>query len=91
MEKLKEYANNRGIQLIGDLPFYVALDSVDVWANRELFLLEEDGTPKELQVLRRMHFQRMDKVGKSSIQLEPDGRRWICLVAGAYVRTCKAV
>lgn len=46
MEKLKEYANNRGIQLIGDLPFYVALDSVDVWANRELFLLEEDGTPK---------------------------------------------
>ena len=45
-KKLKEYANNRGIQLIGDLPFYVALDSVDVWANRELFLLEEDGTPK---------------------------------------------
>lgn len=45
-KKLKEYANNRGIQLIGDLPFYVALDSVDVWTNRELFLLEEDGTPK---------------------------------------------
>lgn len=42
---LKNYANNRGIQLIGDMPFYVAADSVDVWANQELFLLKADGTP----------------------------------------------
>lgn len=44
-EQLKKYANSRGIQLIGDLPFYVALDSADVWANRENFLLNEDGSP----------------------------------------------
>lgn len=31
--------------MIGDLPFYVAADSVDVWVNRRLFLLEKDGTP----------------------------------------------
>lgn len=43
---LKNYANSRGIQIIGDLPFYAALDSADVWANRELFLLEKNGMPK---------------------------------------------
>ena len=88
-KKLKEYANNRGIQLIGDLPFYVALDSVDVWANRELFLLEEDGMPKELQVLRRMHFQRMDKSGEVQYTTGADGRRWICLVAGGMLEHAK--
>ena len=43
---LKEYAQSRGIKLIGDMPFYIGADSADVWANRELFLLNEDGTPK---------------------------------------------
>lgn len=38
--KLKQYAAARGIQIIGDMPLYLALDSADVWANRELFLLE---------------------------------------------------
>ena len=31
--KLKEYANEKGIQIIGDVPIYVALDSSDAWAN----------------------------------------------------------
>lgn len=43
---LKNYANSRGVQIIGDLPFYVAADSADTWANRQLFILEKDGTPK---------------------------------------------
>ena len=34
---LKKYANDRGIQIIGDIPFYVSLDSVDVWMQPELF------------------------------------------------------
>ena len=38
---LKEYAHSKNIQFIGDLPIYVALDSVDVWANPEAFLLVE--------------------------------------------------
>lgn len=40
---LKRYANGRGIQLIGDMPFYVAYDSVDVWTHRELFQLDGEG------------------------------------------------
>lgn len=45
---LKAYANERGISLIGDLPIYVSLDSVDVWANSELFQLDGNKVPKEV-------------------------------------------
>jgi 4-alpha-glucanotransferase len=37
---LKEYANSRGIAMIGDFPIYVSLDSADVWANQEIFRLK---------------------------------------------------
>ncbi|NLV87002.1 MAG: 4-alpha-glucanotransferase [Clostridiales bacterium] len=46
--RLKTYANQRGISIIGDLPIYVSSDSVDVWANHEQFQLDEDRRPKEL-------------------------------------------
>lgn len=42
---LKNYANAKGIMIIGDMPIYVGLDSADVWRHQENFLLEEDGTP----------------------------------------------
>jgi len=40
---LKKYANSRNILLIGDLPFYAALDSADVWSSPELFRMDEQG------------------------------------------------
>lgn len=40
---LKRACGERGIRLMGDLPIYVAHDSADVWANRELFQLDERG------------------------------------------------
>jgi 4-alpha-glucanotransferase len=43
---LRAAAEARGVGLIGDLPFYPALDSADVWANRELFDLGRDGRPR---------------------------------------------
>ena len=42
---LKAYANENEIRIIGDVPIFVAFDSADVWANRELFFLDEDGGP----------------------------------------------
>ena len=42
---LKEYANRKGIEIIGDIPIYVAFDSADTWANPELFQLDEDNQP----------------------------------------------
>ena len=44
-DRLKSYANRNGIEIIGDIPLYVALDSADVWAHRDLFLLNEMGNP----------------------------------------------
>jgi len=42
---LKTYANKKGIQIIGDIPIYVAMDSADTWAHPELFQLDEANTP----------------------------------------------
>ncbi|WP_049986608.1 4-alpha-glucanotransferase [Halobellus rufus] len=42
---LRRYADEHGIDLVGDLPIYVALDSADVWANPEAFDLTDEGGP----------------------------------------------
>ena len=44
--KLKTYANDRGVEIVGDIPIFVAYDSSDVWDNREVFQLNKDGSPK---------------------------------------------
>ena len=43
--ELRKYANDNGIYIIGDLPIYVALDSADVWANPQMFQLDEELIP----------------------------------------------
>jgi 4-alpha-glucanotransferase len=43
--RLKKYANERGVRVIGDMPIFVAHDSADVWSRRELFKLDETGSP----------------------------------------------
>jgi 4-alpha-glucanotransferase len=43
--KLRAYAHERGIQIIGDLPIFVANDSADVWAHPELFFMDKAGNP----------------------------------------------
>lgn len=43
--RLKEYANSNGIEIIGDIPIYMGYDSVDVWANQGEFQLDENLTP----------------------------------------------
>lgn len=43
--ELKKYANDKGIEIIGDIPIYVAYDSSDVWSKPELFCLNKDGSP----------------------------------------------
>ncbi len=42
---LKAYANAKGISIMGDMPFYVGLDSQDVWENQKSFLLDEEANP----------------------------------------------
>lgn len=62
-DKLKKYANKEGIRIIGDIPIYVALDSCDVWANPELFQLDEEKNPKAI-------------AGCPPDAFSADGQRW---------------
>lgn len=43
--KLKKYANEKGIKIIGDIPIYASMDSADVWAEPSLFQLDKDAVP----------------------------------------------
>lgn len=61
--KLKKYANDQGIKIIGDIPIYVALDSCDVWANSTLFQLDEEKNPKAI-------------AGCPPDAFSADGQRW---------------
>ena len=61
--ELKVYANSKGIKIIGDIPIYVSLDSSDVWANKELFLLDENNIPKSIAGVPPDYFT-------------PDGQLW---------------
>ena len=61
--EMKRYATQRHISIIGDIPIYAALDSADVWANRELYQLDEEGYP-------------IDVAGCPPDYFSPDGQKW---------------
>ena len=46
--KLKAYSNSKGVKIIGDIPLYVSFDSVDVWANQDIFLLDSNAKPTQV-------------------------------------------
>lgn len=43
---LREYANSRGVKLMGDLPMFMAADSADIWANKSMFMIDHEGKQK---------------------------------------------
>ena len=43
--RIKKYANEKGIKICGDMPIFVAFESADVWANQSQFLLDSKGNP----------------------------------------------
>ena len=47
-DKLKAYADEKGIRFIGDVPIYVAIDSADVWSEPQFFLLDENYAPADV-------------------------------------------
>lgn len=61
--KLKEYANSRGVKILGDIPIYVGRDSVDVWANPGVFCLDENYIPNLVS-------------GVPPDDFSPDGQLW---------------
>ena len=45
---LQQHADNAGVQLFGDMPIYIALDSADAWAHPEILLIDRDGMPSRV-------------------------------------------
>ncbi len=45
-DRILTYAHRKNVKIIGDLPFYVAMDSADSWSHPEVFMMEKDLTPK---------------------------------------------
>ncbi|HHT96572.1 MAG TPA: 4-alpha-glucanotransferase [Clostridiales bacterium] len=79
---LKEFANDNEIKIMGDIPFYVGVDSLDVWANQENFLLDENGNPSFVAGVPPDFFSETGQRWGNPIydwdQLERDGYRfWI--------------
>lgn len=77
---LRRYAGERGIRLIGDIPIFVALDSADVWAHPELFILDERGFPTVVAGVPPDYFSATgQRWGNPLYQWEAiaaDGYRW---------------
>lgn len=47
-KSIKTYANNHNINIIGDIPIFPAMDSADIWANRNIFKINENGLPSHV-------------------------------------------
>lgn len=60
--RLKNYANENGVKIIGDIPLYVAYDSADVWAYPELFQLDEDLKPTKVAGVPPDYFSRFGQL-----------------------------
>ena len=79
---LKEYANKKGIRIIGDIPFYVSGDSADVWCNPELFKLSEDFVPEVVAGVPPDQFSEDGQLWGNPIynwtRHRADGYQWWC-------------
>lgn len=78
--RLAAYANERGVRIIGDLPIFVAHDSADVWANRELFYLDEQGQPTKVAGVPPDYFSETGQLWGNPLYrwdvMAQDGYRW---------------
>jgi 4-alpha-glucanotransferase len=79
-DELKEYAHAKGVGLIGDLPFFVSPDSSDVWANPELFLLDEGRRPRFVAGVPPDYFSAQGQLWGNPVYdwdaLRSTGYRW---------------
>src|SRR5262249_24073909 len=79
-DQLKAYAHSKGVRLIGVLPFFVSPDSSDVWANPELFLLDENRRPRFVAGVPPDYFSAQGQLWGNPVYnwdaLRATGYRW---------------
>ena len=78
---LKEYANGKGIRIIGDLPIYIAMDSCEIWAEPDQFQLKEsDLMPSDVAGVPPDYFSKNGQLWGNPLynwkRMKADGYRW---------------
>jgi len=77
---LKQYANRKGVRIIGDIPIFVAYDSADVWAHPELFHLDENRNPNVVAGVPPDYFSQTGQLWGNPLYrwdaMKRDGFRW---------------
>ena len=77
---LRERCRAAGVEVLGDLPIYVALDSADVWADRDLFDLDEAGRPREVSGVPPDYFSETGQLWGNPLyrwgRMAADGYDW---------------
>ncbi|MGP1530343.1 MAG: 4-alpha-glucanotransferase [Treponema sp.] len=94
--RLRQYANEKGISIIGDIPIFVAPDSSDVWANQKLFQLDENGVPTVVAGVPPDYFSATGQFWGNPLYnweaMKADKYRWwidrinVCLKLVDYIR-----
>lgn len=78
--ELKEYANRNGVKIVGDMPIFIALDSADVWQNRDKFKLNSDCSPKVVAGVPPDYYSMTGQLWGNPIYnwdaMRQDGFRW---------------
>ncbi len=79
-EEVKFYANRNGIRIIGDMPIYVSRDSADVWANPDIFLLDEQKNPTHISGVPPDYFSKTGQLWGNPLydweELEKTNFQW---------------
>lgn len=79
-KEIKDYANKKGISIIGDIPIYVSFDSSDVWSDPEQFLLNEDNSPSLVAGVPPDYFCEDGQLWGNPLydwnEMEKDGFAW---------------
>ncbi len=77
---IKAYANQKGIGIIGDIPFYISPDSSDLWANTEFFQLDERNRPTAVAGVPPDYFCEDGQLWGNPLydweKMKADGYRW---------------
>ncbi|MBO5486224.1 MAG: 4-alpha-glucanotransferase, partial [Eubacterium sp.] len=81
-KEIKKYANEHGVELIGDMPIYVSPDSSDVYFDRDLFLLDEKGYPTQVAGVPPDYFTEDGQLWGNPLynwqKMKETGYKWWC-------------
>jgi 4-alpha-glucanotransferase len=89
--RLRRAARDRGIEILGDMPIYPALDSAEVWARQDLFTLDSNGRPEEVAGVPPDYFSDTGQLWGNPLyrwdRMEGEGYAWWIARVGAALQS----